>query len=159
MLSSFVFYLASITDYNYITVRTFYFYLLIYYNFYLCDGNHQINLYHSEQVYKKYKMDKWSLVEDDCVYLAKLGKSLIDEDEGDEDGEDLLSEAGNEAHQEASLHGNNRHDDDHQPRPNPHSAYDVLDALRLTELQPGGEAWENINEQDRHLTSVFMWML
>lgn len=74
------------------------------------------------------------------MHPAKFGKGLVDEDEGDEDGEDLLSEAGNEADQEASFKGNNDHNNDHQPSTNPHSAYDVLNVLRLTELQPGGKA-------------------
>lgn len=74
------------------------------------------------------------------MYPAEFSKGLVDEDEGDEDGEDLLSETGNESDQEASFQCNNHHHDDHQPRTNPHSAYDVLNALRLTELQPGGKA-------------------
>lgn len=37
------------------------------------------------------------------MYLFKFSKGLIDEDDGDEDGEDLLSEAGDEANQEASF--------------------------------------------------------
>lgn len=74
------------------------------------------------------------------MYPAEFCKGLVDEDEGDEDGEDLLSKTGNEADQKASFQGNNHHNDDHQPRANPHSAYDVLNALRLTELQPEGKA-------------------
>lgn len=74
------------------------------------------------------------------MYPAKFSKGLIDENEGDEDGEDLLSEAGNEADQEASFKGHNDHNDDYQPSTNPHSANNVLNFLRLTELQPEEKA-------------------
>lgn len=66
--------------------------------------------------------------------LDELAESLIDEDERDEDGEDFLSEAGDESDQEAAFHG---HDDDHdhyQPHPHPDTTHDVLNALGLAEL-------------------------
>lgn len=70
-------------------------------------------------------------------YPAELGKGFVDEDEGDEDGEDFLGEAGDEAHQEAALARHNQHHDDDQPHSHPHSAHDVLEALRLAELNGG----------------------
>lgn len=66
--------------------------------------------------------------------LEELIESLIDEDERDEDGEDFLSEAGDESDQEAAFH---RHDDDHdhyQPHPHPDTTHEVLNALGLAEL-------------------------
>lgn len=67
-------------------------------------------------------------------YTAEFGEGLVNEDEGDKDGEDLLGEAGDEAHQEAALYRYHQHDDDNEPHPDPHSTYDVLDVPRLTEL-------------------------
>lgn len=46
-----------------------------------------------------------------CFYLGKLRKGLINEDEGNEKGEDLLREAGNKSHQEAPLKGHHNHHD------------------------------------------------
>lgn len=58
--------------------------------------------------------------------LGKLRKGLIDEDEGDEEGEDLLREAGNKTHQEASLKGHRNHHDNNQPKPDPHPSRQVV---------------------------------
>lgn len=68
------------------------------------------------------------------LYTAEFGEGLINEDEGDEEGEDLLGEAGDKAHQEAALDCHNQHDNDDEPHADPHSTYDVLNVLRLTEL-------------------------
>ena len=68
------------------------------------------------------------------IYLAQLGEGFIDEDEGNEDGKDLLGEAGEESHQEAALKCHDDHHDDYQPHANPHSAHNVLNILGLTEL-------------------------
>lgn len=67
-------------------------------------------------------------------YPAQLGEGLVDEDEGDEDGEDLLREARDEPDQEAALRCDYQHNDDHQPHANPHPAHNVLNALGLAEL-------------------------
>ena len=67
--------------------------------------------------------------------LDEFAEGLVDEDEGDEDGEDLLGEAGDEAHQKAALHGHDDHHDDHQPHAHPDAAHDVLDILGLAELE------------------------
>ena len=67
--------------------------------------------------------------------LEEFAEGLVDEDEGDEDGEDLLGEAGDVAHQEAALHGHNDEHDDHQPHAHPDTAHDVFDALGLAELE------------------------
>lgn len=40
------------------------------------------------------------------MYPAELDEGLADEDERDEEGEDLLGEAGDEADQETALEGN-----------------------------------------------------
>lgn len=74
--------------------------------------------------------EKWMEV----VYPAQLGKCFVDEDEGDEDGEDLLGEAGDESHQEAALAGHDDHHNDDQPHANPHSPHDILNVLGLAEL-------------------------
>lgn len=67
-------------------------------------------------------------------YLGKLGKGLVDEDEGDEKGEDLLGEAGNETHQEASLKGHHDHHDNYEPEPDPYPSRQVLHSIGRTEL-------------------------
>ena len=83
------------------------------------------------------------------IYPPQLGKSFIDEDDGDEDGEDFLGEAWDEAHQEAALKGHNDHHNDDQPRSNPHPPDNILNALRLAELNKGnwewGEVWQWLN--------------
>lgn len=45
------------------------------------------------------------------THLDQFGEGLIDEDEGDEKGEDLLSEARNKTNQDASLQGHSDDDD------------------------------------------------
>ena len=70
-----------------------------------------------------------------CMYPDKLGEGLIDEDKGDEDGEDLLGETRDEADQEAALRRHDHHHDDDEPHAHPHSPHDVLNFLSLTELQ------------------------
>ena len=70
-------------------------------------------------------------------YPPQFGKGFINEDDGDEDGKDLLGEAGDEAHHEAALTGHNDHHNDDQPHSNPHSPNNVLNVLRLAELKGG----------------------
>lgn len=68
------------------------------------------------------------------VYLEQLVKGFIDENQGDEDGEDLLGKTRDEADEETSLcRDDNQHNDD-QPHSNPYTTHNVLVALRLTEL-------------------------
>lgn len=75
-----------------------------------------------------------------CIfYPPQLGKCFIDEDKGDKDGEDLLGEAGDEAHQEAALKSHNDHHNDDQPHSDPHSPHNVFDFLRLGELNVGNK--------------------
>lgn len=76
------------------------------------------------------------------VYPAELGKCFVDEDEGDENGEDFLGEARDEANQEAPLTRYNQHHNDNQPHSHPYSTHDVLEALRLAELSWVGRGWE-----------------
>lgn len=76
------------------------------------------------------------------MYPPQLGKRLIDEDDGDEDGEDLLGEARDEAHQEAALKGHNGHHDDDQPHSDPHPSNNVLNVLRLTELRKAHQRFQ-----------------
>lgn len=78
-------------------------------------------------------------------YTAEFGEGLVNEDEGDKDGEDLLGEAGDEAHQEAALYRYHQHDDDNEPHPDPHSTYDVLDVPRLTELAENVTHTQNVS--------------
>lgn len=66
--------------------------------------------------------------------LDELVEGLINEDERDEDGEDFLSEAGDESDQETAF---NSHYDDHdhyQPHAHPDTAHNVLNPLGLAEL-------------------------
>lgn len=60
------------------------------------------------------------------VYPDKLDEGLADEDEGDEEGEDFLGEAGDEAHQEAAFEGHHGDHDDDEPKANPDAARQVL---------------------------------
>lgn len=69
------------------------------------------------------------------VYPAKLKEGLIDEDEGDEEGEDLLGEAGDKADQEAPFKGHRDDDDDDEPEADPDAARQVLDILGVAELR------------------------
>lgn len=78
-------------------------------------------------------MMKW------MFYPPQLGKCFIDEDKGDKDGEDLLGESGDEAHQEAALKSHDDHHNDDQPHSDPHSPHNVLDFLRLAELKEGNK--------------------
>lgn len=81
-------------------------------------------------------------------YPPQLGKRFIDEDKGDEDGEDFLGEAGDEAHQEAALKSHNDHHNDDQPHSHPHSPHNVLDALRLAELNGGEQEFSSLASAD-----------
>lgn len=67
--------------------------------------------------------------------LDKLVEGLVDENERDEDGEDLLSEAGDESDQEAAFQRHDEDDDHNQPHPHPDPAHNVLDVLGLAELR------------------------
>lgn len=69
------------------------------------------------------------------MYLAELDEGLADEDEGDEEGEDLLGEAGDEADQEASLEGHRADHDDDEPEADPDAARQVLHFVRFAELR------------------------
>ena len=59
-------------------------------------------------------MRRRSLVCLGSAHLDELGEGLVDEDEGDEEGEDLLGEGRDVAHQEAAL---GRHHDQHDETP------------------------------------------
>lgn len=71
------------------------------------------------------------------VYPSQLGKGFIDEDDGDEDGKDLLGEAGDEPHQEAALKSHNDHHNDDKPHSDPYSPNNILNVLGLAELKGG----------------------
>lgn len=68
-------------------------------------------------------------------YPKELGKSLVDEDEWDEDGEDFLSEAGDISDEEASFHRHDDHHDQYEPHAHPGPANNVLNVLRIAELE------------------------
>lgn len=68
------------------------------------------------------------------LYLAKLDEGLADEDEGDEEGEDFLGEAGDEAHQEAAFKGHREDHDDDEPKADPDAARQVLYLVRRADL-------------------------
>lgn len=67
--------------------------------------------------------------------LDKLRKGLVDENERDQDGEDLLGEARDEADEEAPLHRHDDQHDDDQPHAHPDTAHNVLETLGLAELK------------------------
>lgn len=68
-------------------------------------------------------------------HLDQLGESLIDEDEGDEEREDLLGVAGDESDQKAALKGHHQHHQQNEPEADPGAAHDVLHVIAFTELQ------------------------
>lgn len=69
------------------------------------------------------------------TYLDQLHERLIDEDEGDEEGEDLLGVARDEADQEAALEGHHQHHQQNEPKADPHATHEVLQAVPVAELQ------------------------
>lgn len=73
------------------------------------------------------------------LYPPEFGKRFIDEDEGDEDGEDFLGESRNEANQEAALKGYNDHHNNDQPHSDPNSPNNILNVLGLAELNDGNK--------------------
>lgn len=68
-------------------------------------------------------------------HLGYIGKRLIDENEWDQEGKDLLCESGDEANQEASFAGHNNNNNQDNPQSNPHTTHDVFNALAFTELR------------------------
>lgn len=70
------------------------------------------------------------------MYPAQLDEGLADEDERDEEGEDLLGEAGDKADQETALEGHHKGDDDDEPETDPDSASQVLNIVCVAELRP-----------------------
>lgn len=68
------------------------------------------------------------------AYPAQLDEGLADEDEGDEEGEDFLGEAGDEAHQKAAFEGHRDDHDDDEPEADPDAARQVLHAVCFAEL-------------------------
>ena len=71
------------------------------------------------------------------MYPHELAEGLVDEDEGDEDGKDLLGEAGDVSDQEAALDSHDDHHYDHQPQTHPDAAHYILQVLRLAKLLEG----------------------
>lgn len=67
--------------------------------------------------------------------LFVLLRSLIDEDEGDEEGEDLLGVAGDVLDQEAAFKSYHQHYQQDEPEANPRAAHDILQVVAFTELQ------------------------
>lgn len=67
-------------------------------------------------------------------YLDQFGEGFIDENEGNEEGENLLSKAGDEANQDASLKGHGKENNEHQPETDPHPACQILDPIVFTKL-------------------------
>lgn len=67
-------------------------------------------------------------------YLDELGKGLIDEDQGDEEGKNLLREWRDVADEEAALGRHNHQDNEDEPETDPHPAGQVLVIVGLTEL-------------------------
>lgn len=69
-----------------------------------------------------------------CPHRDQLGEGLEDEDEGDEEGEDLLCVAGQVAHQEAALTGHHHQHQQDQPEADPDPSHDVFHAIAAAEL-------------------------
>lgn len=93
------------------------------------------------------------------MYPAELDEGLADEDERDEEGEDLLGEAGDEADQEASLEGHRDDHDDDEPKADPDAARQVLHVVCFAELWRHG-AKKLFFRVDFHKSSknFFLWM-
>lgn len=72
---------------------------------------------------------------DDSNYLDQFWEGLVDEDERDEDGEDLLGEARHKSHQEAPFKGHRENYNDDQPNSNPCASCQKLDFIGPAELQ------------------------
>ena len=68
-------------------------------------------------------------------HLDQVGESLIDEDEGDEEGEDLLGVAGDESDQKAAFEGHHYQHQQNDPESDPCAAHDILQVVVFTELQ------------------------
>lgn len=79
------------------------------------------------------------------MYHGELEEGLVDEDERDEEGEDFLGEARDEAHEKAALEGHDDDHDDYEPKADPGAARQVLDVVSFAELstktvkQPNGD--------------------
>lgn len=78
--------------------------------------------------------------------LDQLGEGLVDENERNEEREDLLSEAGNEANEDASLQGHGDENNENEPETDPHPAGQILDPIVFTKLQREKTAGQNIVE-------------
>ena len=74
-------------------------------------------------------IDRWP-----WTHLGQFRESLVDENEGDEEGEDLLGEAWDKAHQKTALEGHGDNHNEDQPEPDPHTAGQVLHIVGLAEL-------------------------
>lgn len=67
-------------------------------------------------------------------HLDQFGEGLVDENKGDEEGEDLLSETGDKSNQDASFKGYGEENDEHQPKTDPHPPCQILDPIVSTKL-------------------------
>lgn len=95
------------------------------------------------------------------VYPNQLGKGFVDENEGDEDGEDFLGKAWDITYQEAALTGDSDHHNDDKPHPNPHSRNYILNVLGLAKLNKGNWGWVdcNCNEISCIIVSKWIWKI
>lgn len=73
------------------------------------------------------------------TYLDQLGEGLIDKNERDQEGEDLLCEAWNKANEYASLEGHGKDNDEHQPETDPCPTRQILDPINFTKLHRNKE--------------------
>lgn len=67
-------------------------------------------------------------------YLDELGKGLIDENQGDEEGKNLLCERRDVADEETALGRHNHQDNEDEPETDPNPTGQVLVVVGLTEL-------------------------
>lgn len=78
---------------------------------------------------------------DDPNYLDQFWEGLVDENERDEEGEDLLGETWDKSNQEAALKGHHQHHDDDEPKTDPNATCQVLHIIALTELEKKRSEW------------------
>lgn len=87
------------------------------------------------------------------MYPGELNEGLADEDEGDEEGEDLLGKSGDKADQEAALEGHGDDHNDDEPKPDPDAARQVLHLVRFAELRGHGARKNRSIHTDKNLDS------
>lgn len=68
-------------------------------------------------------------------HLDQFGEGLVDENERNEKGEDLLSEPRDKANEDASLKGHSEEHNEHQPETDPDTTSQIVDPVVFTKLR------------------------